>query len=68
MTEFDTLQTFQLWMYLYLEIVLSLKNADSFLGALEIKESMQEVISKNNKNIWRQGLIIKQIHLLLLSP
>lgn len=55
-------------MYLYLEIVLSLKNAHSFLGALEIKESMQEVISKSNKNIWRQGLIIKQIHLLLLSP
>lgn len=31
-------------MYLYLEIVLSLKNRESLIVALEIKESMQEVI------------------------
>lgn len=31
-------------MDLYLEIVLSLKNAESFIGVLETKESMQEVI------------------------
>lgn len=31
-------------MYLYWEIALSLRNAESFIVALEIKESMQEVI------------------------
>lgn len=58
-----TLLTFHFQRFLYLEIVMFSKNTKSFIGALEVKKNLQEVIHKRSKNICREGLTIKQFAL-----